>query len=38
MTKTSQDNIVTDRIGLVYAKTKIELSGSIWPSVDCDEN
>ena len=25
MIKTIQDNVVTDRIGLVYAKTKIEL-------------
>lgn len=34
MIKTRQDNDMTDRIGLVYAKTKTELLGSsfsFWP-------
>lgn len=31
MIKTRQDNDMTDRIGLVYAKTKTELLGSSFP-------
>ena len=38
MIKTSQDNIVTDHIGLVYVETKIELLGPIWRGAICDEN
>ena len=37
MMKTSHDNDVTNRIGLVYAKNNIELSGPIEPSVVYDE-
>ena len=29
---------MSDRIGLVYAKTKTELSRIIWPDVIYDEN
>lgn len=36
--KTIEDNDVTDRVGLVNAKTKTELSEPIWPSAICDEN
>ena len=36
--KTIEDNDVTDRVGLVNAKTKTELSRPIWPSAICDEN
>ena len=36
--KTKQDNDMIDNIGLVYIKTKIELSGHIWPGAVCDEN
>ena len=30
LTKTKQDNDVTNRIGLVYIETEIELSGPIY--------
>ena len=36
--KTKLDNDVTNRISLVYAETKIELSRPIWPGIICDEN
>ena len=36
--KTKQDNDLTNRIGLVYAKTETELLGLIWSGVVCDEN
>ena len=36
--KSKKDNDVTDLIGLVYAKIKIELSRPIWPGAICDEN
>ena len=36
--KTKHDNDVTDHIDLVYAETKIEMLGPIWPSTICDEN
>ena len=36
--KTKHNNDMIDHIGLVYAETKTELSGLIWPSVVCDEN
>lgn len=36
--KTRHDNDLTDHIGLIYAKTKNELSGPIGPSVVYDEN
>ena len=35
--KTLQDNDMIDCIGLVYAEIEGELSGTIWPSVVCDE-
>ena len=38
MTKIKQNNNVTDCIGLVYFKTKTELSGPIRQSVVYDEN
>ena len=38
MTKTRQDNDVTNHISLVYIKTETKLSGPIWPSAICDEN
>ena len=38
MTKTRQENDMTDRIGLVYAKFEIELSGPIWTGVVSEEN
>ena len=38
MTKTSQDNYVTDCIGLVYVETEIEFLGHIWSSAIYDEN
>ena len=38
MTKTKQDNDMTNSIGLVYAKTEIELSRLIWPGAVYDEN
>ena len=38
MTKSKQENNVSDRISLVYAKIKTELSRPIWPSAVCDEN
>ena len=37
MMKTSHDNDVTNRIGLVYAKNNTELLGPIEPSVVYDE-
>ena len=37
VTRTKKDNDVTNRIGLVYAKNNIELSGPIEPSVVYDE-
>ena len=36
MTKTRQDNNVTDRIGLVDIKIETELSGPIRPSAVCN--
>ena len=36
--ETRQDNDVTDRTGLVYVETEIELSVPIWVGVVCDEN
>lgn len=38
MTKTKQDNHITNHIDMFYVKTKTELSGLIWPSVVYDEN
>ena len=38
MMKTNQDNVVTNRIGLLYIKTKIELLGPIQLGAVCDEN
>ena len=38
MTKTCQDNDVTDHINLVYAKIEFELSGPIWSFTVYDEN
>ena len=35
--KTKQDNDVTNRIGLVYVETEIELSGPLWSGVVYDE-
>ena len=35
--KTSEDNDVTDHIGLVYTKNDTKLSGPIGLSVVCDE-
>lgn len=36
--KARQDSDVVDRIGLVYIKIDIELSGPIWPDVIYEEN
>ena len=36
--KTRWDNDVNDRIGLVYAEIKTQLSVPIWLSEVCDEN
>lgn len=36
--KTKQENDMIDHLSLVYAKTKIEMSGSIWLGVVYDEN
>ena len=36
--KTRQDNDVTNRIGLVYVKTKPQFSGPIWSGAVYDEN
>ena len=38
MTKSWQDNDVTDHIGLLYVETKTQLSWPIWLSVVCDVN
>ena len=38
MTKTRWESDVVNLISLVYAETKIELSGPILPSTICDEN
>ena len=38
VTKTIQDNNVTNHIGLVYAETEIELSGPISLGWVCDDN
>ena len=38
MTKTKQDNDVTDHIGLVYIENDIELSRTIGSSAISDEN
>ena len=38
MTKTKQDNNVTDHIGLVYTKNNTELLGPIGPGTVYDEN
>ena len=38
MIKTNQDNDVTNRIGLVYAETEIELSEPIEQGVVCYED
>ena len=38
VTKTKQDNNVTDRIGLVYDKFKTERSAPIRSGAVCDEN
>ena len=38
VTKTRQDNDVSNRISLVYAKIETKLLGSIWSGVVCDEN
>ena len=38
VTKTRQDNNVTDRIGLVYVGNDTKLSRPSWLSVICDKN
>ena len=38
VTKTKQDNDVTNRTDTVYATNEIELPSLIRPSVVCDEN
>ena len=38
MTKTKQDNDMTNHIGLVHTKIKMELSGPIQQDTICDEN
>ena len=38
ITKTKQDNNVTDHIGLVYTKNNTELLGPIGPGTVYDEN
>ena len=38
MKKISQDNDVTNRIGVVYVKNKIGLSSQIGSGADCDKN
>ena len=38
VTKTKQDNDVTDHIGVVYIESNIELSSLIESGIDCDES
>ena len=38
VTKTKQDNDVTDQLGLVNVENDIELLGLIWQGIDCGEN
>ena len=38
MTKTRWESDVVNLISLVYAETKIELSGLVWPNAIYDEN
>ena len=38
MTKTRQDNNMTNSTGVVYAENDTELSWPIWSGANCDEN
>ena len=38
VTKTREDNYVTNHVGLIHIKIETKLLGPIWPYAICDEN